>query len=426
MFTPRFLAALLLLAGLQTALGQGQSDPVARPRRTQTLPAKTEESARHAPSPEATAEAKRLYKVGVNYGVAGLFKQAAETFEQAVKLKPDYAIAYLGLGHAYYDLQQWERAIDSLERGLALKPKDKDSQDRLAHARLMFERERGSQERGSFDAKAGDGQATGSEISLSSTALPLSTSKPSANDIALTKVYRVGPGDVLDVRLTESVSPQSTLFTLTPAGLLEHPDLSAPLPVAGLTVEEISARIESDLKQRVPAKDPKVSIGVHEYVSHTILVSGLVKEPGTKILQREAIPLYVVVADAQPLPEAGRVTVLRNESNESFMIDLSEPSEMNMPVRRGDVITLQPDRTQFFYLDGEVKSPGEKTLRRGLTLTQAIITAGGLTKNAKEARLARDNGKGFLVVSRYKLKDINSGKVLDPVIQPGDRVTIID
>jgi protein involved in polysaccharide export with SLBB domain len=428
MFTRRFLAALLLLAGLQTALGQGRSDPSARPRRTQTLPVKTEESDRHASSPEATAEAKRLYKIGVNYGVAGLFKQAAEIFEQAVKLKPDYGIAYLGLGHAYYDLQQWERAIDSLERGLALKPKDKDSQERLAHARLMFERETGSQEKGSFDAKAGDGQATGSEISLTlgSTALPISTSKPSANDIALTKVYRVGPGDVLDVRLTESVSPQSTLFTLTPAGLLEHPDLSAPLPVAGLTVEEISARIESDLKEKVPAKDPKVSIGVHEYVSHTILVSGLVKEPGTKILQREAIPLYVVVADAQPLPEAGRVTVLRNESNESFMIDLSEPSEMNILVRRGDVITLQPDPTQFFYLDGEVNSPGEKTLRRGLTLTQAIITAGGLTKTAKEARLARDNGKGFLVVNHYKFKDINSGKVPDPVIQPGDRVTIIE
>jgi polysaccharide export outer membrane protein len=218
----------------------------------------------------------------------------------------------------------------------------------------------------------------------------------------------------------------STLFTLTPTGLLEHPDLSAPLPVSGLTAEEISGRIESDLKGRLPAKDPKVSIGVHEYVSHTILVSGLVKEPGTKILQREAIPLYVAVADAQPLPEAGRVTVLRNESNESWTIDLSEPSEMNLLVQRGDVITLQPDPPQFFYLDGAVNSPGEKTLRRGLTLTQAIIAAGGLTKNAKAARLARDNGKGFLVVNRYKLKDIDSGKVPDPVIQPGDRVTIID
>jgi protein involved in polysaccharide export with SLBB domain len=323
-------------------------------------------------------------------------------------------------------LEQWEQAIDGLQRGLALKPKDKDSQDRLAHARLMLERDTGSQEKGPVDAKDGGDQATDSEGSLSSTAQSPSTSKPSADDIAPTKVYRVGPGDVLDVRLTESISAQSTLFTLTPAGLLEHPDLSAPLPVAGLTVEEISARIEEDLTRWSPKKTPNVSVGVHEYVSHTILVSGLVKEPGTKILQREGIPLFVVVADAQPLPEAGRVTVLRNESNESFVIDLSEPSEMNMLVRRGDVITLQPNPTQFFYLGGEVKSPGEKTFRRGLTLTQAIIAAGGSTKNAKEARLARDNGKGFLVVNRYKLRDIDSGKVPDPVIQPGDRITIID
>jgi len=93
-------------------------------------------------------------------------------------------------------------------------------------------------------------------------------------------------------------------------------------------------------------------------------------------------------------------------------------------VRPGDVITLEPNSTEFFYVGGDVKSPGEKIFRRGLTLTQVIIAAGGLTRNAKEARLGRDNGKGFLVVNRYKLKDIDSGKVPDPMIQPGDRITI--
>jgi len=117
--------------------------------------------------------------------------------------------------------------------------------------------------------------------------------------------------------------------------------------------------------------------------------------------------------------------VLRNEPNESYLIDLLEPSETNMLVRPGDVITLQTNPQKFFYVSGEVKSPGEKSFRRGLTLTQAIIAAGGLTKNPKEARLARDSGKGFLVQSRYKLKDIDSGKVPDPLVQPGDRITIV-
>src|SRR5207247_3700601 len=101
-----------------------------------------------------------------------------------------------------------------------------------------------------------------------------------------------------------------------------------------------------------------------------ILVSGLVKDSGTKFLRREAIPLYVVVADAQPLPEAARVTLVRNEQRQIFEIDLAQVADMNLLVRSGDVITLHTNVTQFIYVGGEVKTPGEKTFRRGLTLTQ--------------------------------------------------------
>jgi polysaccharide export outer membrane protein len=247
-----------------------------------------------------------------------------------------------------------------------------------------------------------------------------------AIDLTLTKIYRVGPGDVLDIRLNDSASPQSTLFTVTPSGQLEHPLLAEPMQASGLTVEEISTRFEGELKRRALVENPKVTIGVRDYASHTILVSGLVKDSGTKILRREAIPLYVVVADAQPLPEAVRATLVRNETNQTFEIDLTHATEMNMLVRPGDVITLFPNLTQFVYIGGEVKLPGEKTYRRGLTLTQAIIAAGGVTPKAKEARLGRDDGNGFLVVTRYKLKDIESGKIADPLVKPGDRITIRD
>ena len=340
-----YLATLVLVSCLSSTLVQAQSDQV-RPRRAQKPPPVTEGADRKAPSPDATAEARRLYNAGVKYGHAGLYKQAANSFEQAVKLDPDYADAYLSLGHAYYDLHLWEQAIESTNRGLALKPKDKNAIDLVADARLMLEREKGNQEKNSLEVNDTRDQADGSPASLSTTP-PSPTTKP-ANDIALTKVYRVGAGDILEVRLIDAVSAQPTLFTVTPAGLLEHPDLSGPLSCAGFTVEEITARIEDDLKRRSSIKNTNVSVTVNEYVSHTILVSGLVKEPGTKILKREGIPLFVVVADAQPLPEAGRVAVLRNESNESFQIDLLEPSEMNMLVRPGDVITLQASPKQFF------------------------------------------------------------------------------
>jgi len=423
MFRQLFLV-LLVHFGLLSVQLQAQNDPVGRPRRIQTAPAPVESNIRETQSESADAEAKRLYKIGVRYGNAGLYEQAAEMFERVVKLKPDYGDAYLSLGHAYYDLRLWEQAVDSIQRGLAFKPGDKDSRKRLADAQRMLEQQTVSGRKTTLPANSAGRSAIGARMASPIAETIDAAAEPTADE-GLTKIYRVGPGDVLDVRLTDGVPVQSTLFTVSAAGFLEHAELSTPIRSAGLTVEDIAARIEEDLKQRSSIKNPRVSVAVEEYISHTILVSGLVKEPGTKSLKREGIPLFVVIADAQPLPEAGRVSVQRNASNESFLIDLSETSALKMLVRPGDVVSLLEREAQFFYLSGLVKSPGEKIFRRGLTLTQAIIAAGGLSKDGKKAELARDNGKGFLVVKRYKLKEIESGKVPDPPIRPGDRITII-
>ena len=408
-------------------------------------------------SPEARAEAKRLYKEGVKYGLAGLFPQAVEVLQRAVKLDPQHADAHYALGHAYFDLKQWRNAIESLKVALQLNPKDDEARDRLGLARAMLWEEDNAKiiaQRPRNVPRAvpptevktepkpnpktepkDDLNPEGQQVSVVAkmpappaevAAEPSDEENVAANELALTKIYRVGPNDVLDIRINDSTSPQSTLFTVTPTGFVEHPLLAEPLQAGGLTVDEIGGKLESELKRRALIDNPKVSVGVRDYASHAILVSGLVKDSGTKILRREAIPLYVVVADAQPLPEAARVTVLRNESSQSFDIELGQANEMNLLVRPGDVITLHPPVMQFVYIGGEVKSPGEKTYRRGLTLTQALIAAGGVTPDAKEARIGRDDGNGFLVVNRYKLKDIESGKVQDPAVKPGDRIMIRD
>ncbi len=249
--------------------------------------------------------------------------------------------------------------------------------------------------------------------------------EPKSDETSLTRIYRVGPSDVLDIRLNDSESPQSTLFTVTPSGLLEHPILPEPMLVTGLTAEEIGAKIELELSKRSLPDNPKVAVGVRDYASHTILVSGLVKDSGTKFLRREAIPLYVVVADAQPLPEAARVTVVRNELNQMYEIDLTLAADMNLLVRPGDVITLHRNVTQFIYIGGDVKFPGEKTYRRRLTLMQAIIAAGGVTPKSKVAEIGRDDGQGLLVGTHFNLKDIQSGKAVDPLLKPGDRIMVL-
>jgi polysaccharide biosynthesis/export protein len=394
-------------------------------------------------SAEAKAEAKRLYKEGVKYGLAGLYPQAIEILQRSVKLDPQLADAHFALGHAYFDLKQWRNAVESFKTAVELNPKDQEARDRLGLARAMLWEEDKAKldaqrrqnptpppapvaEQVSIKAKAPSTPET--TAAAAPAPAPASEVNAAATDeqLTLTRVYRIGPSDVLDIRINDDTATQSTLFTVTPSGFIEHPMLAEPLQASGLTADEVGSKFETELKRRAIVENPKVSVGVRDYASHTILVSGLVKDSGTKILRREAIPLYVVVADAQPLPEAARVTVLRNESNSTFDIDLAQTKDMNLLVRTGDVITLLPSVTQFVYVGGEVKSPGEKTFRRGLTLTQAIIAAGGVTPKAKEARLGRDNGEGFLTVTRYKLKDIEKGKVQDPVVKAGDRITIHD
>jgi len=405
------------ISGQTTA---GQTRPRSLANRNDGSPTVTEDTQPQVGSPEANAKAKKLYKAGLQYGNAGLFTQAAETFRLALILKPDYSDAYRSLGRAQLDLNQWEQAVQSLEQALTLDPKDKEARRLLDEARLKLAS--ATNEGSKSEQPAGSQVAMNVAPSTSFT----STTSVSENEPALTKIYRVGPGDVLDVLLGATPPADSIGTTITTSGFLVHSALAEPLPVAGLTVEEITARLQSALEQRASNANVKVSVGIRDYVSHTILVSGLVKDPGTKILRREAIPLSVVVADAQPLPEAGRVSVVRNESKESFTVDLAQTAEMSMLIHPGDLITLQATPPQFFYVAGDVKAPGEKIFRPGLTLTQAIITAGGATGKAKEARLSRDDGKGFLKVTRYKLKEIDSGRLLDPLIQPGDRITIIN
>ena len=463
MFKSLAYSSILLLCISCAGLAQTASNYTDNPTNTRAVDR----------SPEARAEAKRLYKEGVKYGLAGLFPQAVEILQRAVKLDPENADAHYALGHAYFDLKQYRNAIESLKAAVQLNPKDADARDRLGLARAMLWEQDNARLTAQRQKATPKPQPAPEQVSLN-VKVPSTPEKTvekapvekapvekapekvaektpekapetvtekdpektpdkavdtsddvnaAANDSALTKIYRVGPNDVLDIRINDNTS-ESTLFTITTSGLLEHPMLTAPLPAGGLTTDEISSRFEADLKRRALMDNPKVSVGVRDYASHTILVSGLVKDSGTKILRREAIPLYVVVADAQPLPEAARVTVLRNESNQTFDVELTESSQMNLLVRPGDVITLHPNVTQFIYIGGEVKLPGEKTYRRGLTLTQALIAAGGVTPKAKEARLGRDDGKGFLVVTKFKLKEIESGKVQDPAVKPGDRITI--
>lgn len=265
---------------------------------------------------------------------------------------------------------------------------------------------------------------------------PLPASVPAADDEStaksdssssaqpLTGIYRVGVGDVLDIRLLNAQTRESTLFTVMPGGLLEYPLVGEPIQVAGLTTDEVDSRLTAKIKLY---ENPQLVVSVRDYVSHNVVVAGLVNNPGTRALRREAMPLYVVLAEAQPRPEAGLATIVKSDG-QSMTVNLTDAKATTTLIYPGDVITLSappPAPPQFFYIGGQVNQPGQKDFHPGITLTQAVLASGGTTRFASsKVKVSRAGADGRLSTTEYSLKEIEAGKIPDPVLQAGDRLEI--
>jgi protein involved in polysaccharide export with SLBB domain len=238
------------------------------------------------------------------------------------------------------------------------------------------------------------------------------------------QIYRVGVRDVLDIQLSDNPSRNSTLFTVLADGTIEYPLAGNPIVVDGLTASEVAAL----LRRRIKIFDnPSVVVSVRDYASHTVTISGFVIAPGTKTLRREAVPLYTLLAESLALPEAARATITR-QGRAPIVVDLKDANLSATLVVPGDAIKVSgvpSGPTEFFFVGGEINSPGQKPYHAGLTLTQAILASGGTTASAgSKIRVSRQGADGRLSTEEYNLRKIQAGKIPDPVLQKGDRIEV--
>lgn len=278
----------------------------------------------------------------------------------------------------------------------------------------------------------GNQEARGPKKLVQRTALLADTSRaPSASrpvvstrTVAATNTYNVGIGDVLDVRLANLPTRESTLFTVLKNGTLEYPLLNGPVSVAGMTTDDIANLLSGEIKV---IRSAHVTVTVRDYASHSVMVTGIVDSPGRKVLRREAMPLYAVLALALVRPEATAVTIVRN-GKDGEALPLNNEQAMATLVQPGDLIRISAAETtakQFLYIGGAVASPGEKSFREGMTLTQALLSAGGASlKENVTVKIGRRNANGLLSTNEYNLRLIQAGKSPDPAVQPGDRIEV--
>ena len=255
--------------------------------------------------------------------------------------------------------------------------------------------------------------------------------RASLANLAPTEIYRVGVSDVLFISLQNAPAKSSTYFTVLNDGSIDYPLGGGMISVNGLTVEEIEDLLRSKISLY---ENPQVAVKVREYASHPITVLGLVEKSGEKFIQREAVPLFIIKAEAIVHSSATEAFIRRADS-QTESIDITDAKADEILIFPGDIIEFKngasnrkaDSATQFYYIGGNIVSGGQKDLLDGLTLTQAILASGGLKKSsAKSVIIRRKNENGLLSPTVYNLKEIKNGKLPDPVLQAGDTVEIDD
>lgn len=242
-----------------------------------------------------------------------------------------------------------------------------------------------------------------------------------------TEIYKIGVGDILFINLKNS-QHGSGYFTVHGDGTIDYPLAGDHVMVADRTVENIKKTLASGITL---FSDPEVDVKVREYASHRITVSGLVENPGKRSLQREAMPIFVIRAEAGAQSKATRALITRAPLLPIESYDLNDPKTDNVLVYPGNAIEFVSDganertaREGFFFIVGEIASSGQKEIMPGLTLYQAVSGAGGPKGSAKKVTLRRKNEKGLFVVFEHNLRSIKDGKSPDPAILAGDVIEI--
>jgi protein involved in polysaccharide export with SLBB domain len=238
------------------------------------------------------------------------------------------------------------------------------------------------------------------------------------------EIYKVGVGDILFVTLKDATGG-SGYYTVRSDGTIDYPLAGENVVVADQTVEDIESTLATGISL---FSNPQVEVVVREYASHKITISGMAETTGDVFLRREAMPLFVIRAEAGVSSKATTAIINRSATMKIDSYDLSDPNAANALVYPGDAVEFAGAATalETYFVAGEVMSAGQKPFVTGLTLYQAVIASGGAKGNAKKAIIRRKNDKGLFSSVQYNLGDIVGGKAVDPNLSPGDIVEIQD
>lgn len=220
----------------------------------------------------------------------------------------------------------------------------------------------------------------------------------------------VAPGDVVKVRIFEPYEgsifptiqrPGADLGTqrVTDEGTINIPYVGS-VAVAGLDLSQIEQRIAGQLKGK--AQDPQVIVEFVSDRTHTVMVSGDVKNPGrVSVLEgtRSAVDAINRAGGPFNLPAAQAEVVVRRKGQVILTAQYADLlAGADIGIQKNDEIVVRPNSRIFTVLGAVQKSGNVDLTKPNLTLLEALGQVGGLSDE-------RANKTGVFV---FRLGDIQN------------------
>jgi polysaccharide export outer membrane protein len=264
-------------------------------------------------------------------------------------------------------------------------------------------------------------------------------------DSKLDDRYRIGPGDVLEIRVFNRPQLSLDAARVDARGMIRMPLIEEELRAVCRTENDLAGEIAQRYKKY--QRNPQVFVYIKEYNSQPVAVIGAVEKPGRFQLQRRVRLLELISLVGGPTERAGtRIQVAHmgsglscDSSGAPFVNEedlgnfevyglaetLQGDYQSNPYIQPGDVITV-PEADQAFIV-GNVYKPAPILLKVPTTLSQAIATAGGALpdSNLKRIRVIRQEpGKRNKYELFVNLVAISQKQADDPLLHPGDIVEV--
>lgn len=234
--------------------------------------------------------------------------------------------------------------------------------------------------------------------------------------------YLLGPEDIISVTVWNH-GDLSRKLQISREGEFFFP-LIGKIRAEGMT----AARLEKEIANLLAdgyLRNPQVNVYIENYRSNKVFVLGEIENAGIyplsgktsllEILSRAGGPteaateVIMVIRPRNPRGIKGPIPLNQAKEGEVIKIDLNalQDGDMthNIEIKNRDTIYIP--EAKFFFVFGEVASPGQYKLDEGTTVIKAISMAHGLTGKAavNRTRILREK-EGMRIVIDARMNDL--------------------